>query len=48
MKITKLANMNENLTDNCHFEPVGAETLGSWGPRGLIYIFSISKTLITH
>ena len=35
----------ENLTDNYHFVPICAETLGSWGPQGLAFINTIGKKL---
>ena len=35
----------ENLSDHYHFEPVCAETLGSWGSRGLNLIKMIGNKL---
>ena len=35
----------ENLTDTYHFEPIAAETLGSWGPSGLSLIKMIGKKM---
>ena len=35
----------ENLSDHYHFEPVCAETLGSWGSRGLSLIKMIGNKL---
>ena len=35
----------ENLTDDYHFVPICAETLGSWGPQGLALIKTIGKKL---
>ena len=37
--------IHENLTDNYHFVPICAETLGLWGPQGLALIKMIGKKL---